>query len=55
MRRVYAVYTLAMLGLYAVATWSGWEPGAGKRGLIPASVRQAPGGYRSFQYWRGGK
>ncbi len=37
------------------SAWRGWEIGAGKRGLIPASVRQAPGGYRSFTYWRGGK
>ena len=55
MRRIYAVYTLAMLGLYGAAAWSGWEPGAGKRGAIPASVRSAPGGYRSYHYWRGGK
>ena len=33
----------------------GWDFGAAKRGFIPADVRKAPGGYRSFYYWRGGK
>lgn len=55
MRTAYAIFALALLGLYGVASWRGFELGAGKRGLIPASVRQSPGGYRSFTYWRGGK
>ncbi len=55
MRRLYAVYALSILTLTGAATWAGWEPFAAKRGLIPASVRQAPGGYRSYGYWRGGK
>ena len=55
MRRLYALYALAVLGLYGVAAWSGWELGSGRRGLIPASIRQSPGGYRYYTYWRGGK
>jgi hypothetical protein len=55
MRRAYAVFAMTVLGLYGLATWRGWEMGAEKRGFIPAGVRQAPGGYRSFNYWRGGK
>ena len=55
MRRLYALYTLGILTLYGAASWAGWEPFAAKRGIIPASVRQAPGGYRSYGYWRGGK
>lgn len=55
MRSGYAIFALALLGLYGVATARGWELGGGKRGIIPASVRQSPGGYRSFTYWRGGK
>ncbi len=31
------------------------EIGAPRRGVIPQSVRTSPGGYRSFNYWRGGK
>ena len=55
MRSGYAIFALGLLGLYGMSAWRGWDIGASKRGLIPASVRQAPGGYRSFTYWRGGK
>jgi hypothetical protein len=55
MKSAYGVFALAVLGLYTFAGWRGYEIGGGKRGLIPANVRQAPGGYRSFTYWRGGK
>jgi hypothetical protein len=56
MRRAYAAYALAILGFYGFAAWRGWDLGSsGRRGLIPASVRQSPGGYRSYNYWRGGK
>ena len=55
MRTGYAIFALALMGLYGAASLRGWELGGGKRGLIPASVRQSPGGYRSFTYWRGGK
>jgi len=55
MKLGYAVYALAILGLYGVANWQCWELGSTSKGKIPASVRQSPGGYRSFAYWRGGK
>jgi hypothetical protein len=55
MRRLYALYALGILTATSAAAWAGWEPFSPKRGLIPASVRQAPGGYRSYGYWRGGK
>ncbi len=51
----YGLFALAVLSLYGVSAWKGWEMGSAKRGLIPASVRSAPGGYRSYGYWRGGK
>jgi hypothetical protein len=53
--RAYSAFLAVVLAGYAFATWRGWEMGAEKRGHIPESVRQAPGGYRSFNYWRGGK
>ncbi|MFN7971810.1 MAG: hypothetical protein U0166_05610 [Acidobacteriota bacterium] len=55
MRRLYLPYVLFVVGLYAYATFAGTEIGAARKGVIPASVRQAPGGYRSFGFWRGGK
>jgi hypothetical protein len=51
----YGVFAALVLTLYGMAAWKGWEIGSPKRGFIPASVRQAPGGYRSYGYWRGGK
>ncbi len=54
-RLVFAVYAAIVVGGYAVAAWKGWEPGAPKKGVIPQSVRQSPGGYRSYNFWRGGK
>jgi hypothetical protein len=55
MKRAFTVYAVLVLALYAVASLRGWELGAPRRGLVPQSVRQSPGGYRSFNYWRGGK
>jgi hypothetical protein len=55
MRSGYAIFALGLLALYGMSGWRGWEVGASKRGIIPANVRQSPGGYRSFTYWRGGK
>jgi hypothetical protein len=53
--KAYTVYALIVLGLWTVAAWRGWDFGAEKRGFIPQNVRQSAGGYRSFNYWRGGK
>jgi len=55
MRRIYPFYAFGILVLYATSAWSGWEIGAPRRGFMPAGVRQSPGGYRSYSYWRGGK
>ena len=55
MKRAFTVYAAAVLVLYSVASLRGWELGAPKRGQIPQSVRQSPGGYRSYNFWRGGK
>ena len=55
MIRAYTVFAMMVLGLYGFASWRGWEIGSSKRGFIPASVRQSPGGYRSYVFWRGGK
>ena len=55
MRRAYLIYGLAVLGLWSAAAATGWEPFGARRGLVPQNVRQSPGGYRSYNYWRGGK
>jgi len=55
MRRGFTVYAVLVLALYAAASIRGWEMSYPRRGFIPAGVRQSPGGYRSYNFWRGGK
>jgi hypothetical protein len=55
MRKIYPFYAFGILALYAASWWNGWELRASQRDIIPAGVRQSPGGYRSYSYWRGGK
>jgi hypothetical protein len=55
MKAAYTVFALLVLGGYSLAAWRGWDLGTSRRGFVPASVRQSPGGYRSYNYWRGGK
>jgi hypothetical protein len=55
MKRAYLIYGLTVLGLWSAATVSGWELFGGRHGRIPQSARQSPGGYRSYNYWGGGK
>jgi hypothetical protein len=50
----YGVFGAAVIGVYLWLGLSGWEPPRGERGFVPASVRQSPGGYRSFHFWHGG-
>jgi hypothetical protein len=55
MKRPFTVYALLVFALYTVASSKGWEMSSPRRGFIPQSVRQSPGGYRSYNFWRGGK
>ncbi len=55
MRRVYEAFAVAVVLLFAVASWTGWGFLPHRRGLLPAGIRQAPGGYRSYTFWQGGK
>jgi hypothetical protein len=55
MRRAYTAFAVLVLALYAMASSKGWEMSSPRRGFIPQSVRQSPGGYRSYNFWRGGK
>ena len=42
--KAYTAYALLVLGLWAVATWKGWDFGAEKRGFIPQNVLRNAGG-----------
>ncbi len=57
--KIYLLLGTGVLLLYGVAAWSGWELSTSSRQVLPADVRNSPGGYRSFHFWhsgyRGGK
>lgn len=57
--KIYLALGVGLLALFVAATWSGWEIGNPQRQVLPANVRNSPGGYRSFHFWhsgyRGGK
>jgi hypothetical protein len=40
--------------LYGIVAFTGTEFGDPERELVPADVRQSPGGYRSFHFWHSG-
>jgi hypothetical protein len=52
--RIYAIFGSLLLGGYLVATLSGWDITSPERERLPPSVRQSPGGYRSFHFWHSG-
>lgn len=52
-RIAYAVIGVGALGGWLAMSQIGWEPG-GKAYKLPPSVRQSPGGYRSFFFWHSG-
>ena len=52
-RMFYGLFGLGSLLLWVVAAESGWAP-AHSVCKLPPSVRQSPGGYRSFHFWHSG-
>jgi len=50
----YGVYGALLLLAYLVAGFSGYSYESQERDLVPLSVRQAPGGYRSYHLWHSG-
>ncbi len=54
MLTLYRLVTVAALGLYGAVGFLGWELGSSQKKQIPASVRQSPGGNRSFHFWHTG-
>ena len=52
--KLYLLFGTGVLVLYAAAAWSGWELTTAPRQVLPADVRNSPGGYRSFHFWHSG-
>ena len=53
-RIAYLVAALLGTGGYAWGELTGWEPGSPAKAIIEPSVRQSPGGWRSFSFWHQG-
>lgn len=51
---VIAVLGTIVVGTYTATAFTGYEPASPKRDEIPASIRSAPGGYRTFHFWHSG-
>ncbi len=54
MLTLYRLIAAGSVALYAASGLFGWELGSSGRQPIPTSVRQSPGGYRSFHFWHTG-
>lgn len=54
MRWLYPSFCLVLMLLYAGIELRGWGFQPGQRSQVPLSVRQSPGGYRSFHFWHSG-
>jgi hypothetical protein len=52
--KLYIVLGSVLIALYMDTMLMGWEWGDEQRQVLPASVRQSPGGYRSFHFWHSG-
>ena len=52
--RVYAIAGAGVVVLYLGAGLLGWDFHSTERETVPASVRTAPGGYRTFHFWHTG-
>jgi hypothetical protein len=50
---IYGIVGGGSLLLWIGSSQAGYEPG-GKSYKLPPSVRQSPGGYRSFFFWHAG-
>ncbi len=51
---VYGAFCCLLLGLDVLIEIRGWGLSPGERGQVPMSVRQSPGGYRSYHFWHRG-
>lgn len=50
----YGTFGLMLVLSYLMAGLLGWHVENAQRDEVPASVRHAPGGYRSYGFWHSG-
>jgi hypothetical protein len=51
---VYGAFCAALVLFYTGIELRGWGFQPGGRSMVPMSVRQSPGGYRSYYFWHRG-
>ena len=54
LKRLYSILGLCVVTFFAVAGLEGWEFPSAPRQILPANVRNSPGGYRSYHFWHPG-
>jgi len=54
LQKAYILLGTAVCLTYMAVVTFGWEFPSGKRDTLPSSVRQTPGGFRSFHFWHTG-
>lgn len=52
LKTLYTIFSVGVVGLYAMAAMFGWELTGGTRRQLPPDARQ--NGYRSFHFWHYG-
>lgn len=53
-RKLYMLFGALVLAGYTGTELMGWEGETAMRQTIPMSVRNSPGGYRSYHFWHSG-
>jgi len=51
---IYSGVAALVLVIYLMAGVFGWDQRASARDRVPGSVRNSPGGYRSYYFWHAG-
>ena len=54
MKIAYVIWCVLNLYLLAWGGYTGWQLTKEPVQVLPADVRQSPGGYRSFHFWHSG-
>jgi hypothetical protein len=52
--KIYLGLAGATLAAYLLAGVFGWDTRSSQRDRVPGSVRNSPGGYRSYYFWHAG-
>jgi hypothetical protein len=52
--RIYIGIAGAALAVYLLAGMFGWDTRTSRADKVPGSVRNSPGGYRSYYFWHAG-